>query len=354
MADLLTNYELPKIVTLAEALRIANNKLIQKYGEPDKDEPAKLICKKNGSSNTVRIYKKKYGEENIKYVVRINKYASFKIVKEFETNQEKVSMLFEYKCSKSKCDEFIYETRQCETNWRLANTINVSPELYFYGYIKAEENMALCIISEAYKMDLCSFYNIYEATIKKNKEIQTNIANQLINIFHEISNKLGMIWYDNKLLNIVINYDLDENKNLILNENFRIKLIDWDADWCIKYNFLKCKDEVARLANQKATSMLMIMIMANNFYEFYEFNIFRNYMIDFFENDKKNKFLIINVMRNLFENKSDEDNKMEFVFMVRHYFQIVLPTLEEMLKRSMSKNSYEYKNWQRLCLFDTT
>ena len=342
-----------EIIDLQEALDIANVKLVKKYGAPPEDAVRKLISENRGSSNEVKVYEKTYGDKNIRYAVRTGAEPAFKIEGDSYIRTPNVALLTEYESNSYEKntiarEEFLKETKNSEQNWRQANEKGLSPELYFYGYIKQGNNLVLCTISEAFNMDLHEFIRTHGFG---NPEMQENIATQLYNLFHEMPEKMSMICFDIKPQNTVIKFDQDAEGNPILNDNFVIKLIDWDADWCRDYKFLRSKDSISRDSFRKASAMAMIMVMANFFYFYYRKNILRDKMVAFYEKDQADSFKITKVMMNLFEAGAFGGSTTEFRFMARHYFGRFIPNAErleqedflfQMFKTSISRNETEF------------
>ena len=339
------------ITNIVQALDIANNKLIYKYGTAS-GSPIH-VATREGSANTVDVYKKQYGDKMITYAVRMGKEPSFKI-KGGYYERVHASLLPEYKSLSSipnvtkRREEFLNETKESEKNWLLADEKGLSPELYFYGYIKQGNNLVLCTISEAFNMDLDGFIRTHGFG---NAEMQKNITGQLVNLFNEMAKDMTMICFDIKPHNTVIKFDQDQNGNPILNDNFIIKLIDWDADWCRDYQFLRLRDEIPREANQQAAATIMIMVMANFFFMYYRNNILMEHMKSFYDTDSNQEFMITKVMMNLFEaGILSGVNTTEFSFMASHYFRMNFRTdggdqsefLTEMFKRSLCKDQADY------------
>ena len=354
MAALASDDRIPtQIINLQQALDIAEIELIKKYGQPEPGQGrGTLISENRGSSNEVKVYEKRYGGKNIRYAVRKGTYAAFKIEGDSYVRTPNVALLTEYESNSYESntvarEDFLQEVKDSEKNWKKANEKGLSPELYFYGYIKQGHALTLCTISEAFNMDLAGFISTYGFG---NEAIQESIATQLFNLFDEMPKKMSMICFDIKPQNTVIKFDLDENGTPILNENFVIKLIDWDADWCRDYKFLRGSDSIATQSLRKASTMTMIMVMANFFYLYYHQNILRDKMVEFYNEDKRNEFIITKVMMNLFKAGAFGGSKTEFTFMARHYFRAI-PNAEsmthedflfEMFKRSISRDETEF------------
>ena len=334
-----------EINNIQEALDIANTRLINKYGPYERGTTTK-IATREGSSNVVHVYTSRYNGKNITYAVRLGKDPAF-IVDGDSYQTARVTVLPTYNASYNVTNKerFLKEVKDSEKNWRLADQKGLSPELYFYGYIKQGNNLVLCTISEAFNMDLAGFIRDHGFG---NEEMQQNIATQLIALFTEMAKDMSMICFDIKPQNTVIRFDQDAQGRPILNENFVIKLIDWDADWCRDYKFLRGRG-LATAASQKAAATIMIMVMANFFYYYYDHNILSDYMKAFY-NEEGNTFTTTKVMMNLFEaGFLNGVNTTEFSFMAQHYFRMDFQDnkeqfLTEMFKRSMCRDEAEYQS----------
>ena len=349
MAALASDDRIPaEIISLQEALDISDRVLTQKYGQPE--SAARLISENRGSSNAVKVYEKRYGGKNIRYAVRKGTYAAFKIVGDSYIRTPNVALLTEHESNSYESntvarEEFLKESEDSEKNWKKANEKGLSPELYFYGYIKQGHALTLCTISEAFNMDLAGFISTYGFG---DDAMQNVIANQLITLFTEMPKKMSMICFDIKPQNTVIKFNLDENNRPILDDNFILKLIDWDADWCRDYQFLRGRG-IGPAASQKAAATIMIMVMANFFYYYNNNNILSDYMKAFY-NEEGSTFTTTKVMMNLFEaGYLRGANTTEFAFMAKHYFRMDFQDdkerfLTEMFKRSMCKNKAEYQS----------
>ena len=345
MAALVSDDRIPNEVnTRQEALDIANHILEQKYG-PREGDPS-LIATREGSYNVVSVLSAVYGGKEIKYAFREGKEPSF-IVDGDSYQTARVTVIPEYNASymETTKEKFLQETQDSERNWKLADQKGLSPELYFYGYIRQGNNLVLCTISEAFNMDLAGFITTHGFG---NQEMEQNIAAQLITLFKEMAKDMSMICFDIKPQNTVIKFDEDAQRRPILNDNFVIKLIDWDADWCRDYKFLRGRG-LATAASQKAAATIMIMVMANFFYHYYDHNILSDYMKAFY-NEEGDTFTTTKVMMNLFEaGFLSGVNTTEFSFMAKHYFRMDFQGnkeafLREMFKRSMCRDEAEYQS----------
>ena len=249
-----------------------------------------------------------------------------------------------------------------ENNWENANKYGLCPEMYFNGYIQDEKNpnaITLCTISKAYKMDVDLFFGkiINGGWVLTSAE-ENSFVNQLTWLLQVMARKMKMICFDIKPRNTVIDFDIKTSKNYWNEDsptpyNLDVKLIDWDADFCRQYSFLKSQDGVISDVTQKASAMIMTMVFANFLFDRYQYNILDKYMRIFFENDRRNQYLISKVMLNLFE-AGHLDNKdiTEFSSTAEHYFQIGPSRADTdrrqyhqsifvtMLKRSMCHNEH--------------
>lgn len=360
MATLAFDDRIPtQIIDLQQALDISDIVLTQRYGQSE-STPARLISENRGSSNEVKVYEKTYGGKNIYYAVRIGTFAAFKIEGDSYIRTPNVDLLTKHKSNTLDREEFLNESRNSEKNWKKANEQELSPELYFYGYIKRGDFLTLCTISEAFNMDLATFWSGdggqfigYKDVLKNSEDLKEAIASQLVDLFKAMVNKMGIICFDIKPQNTVIKFDVDAQRHPILNDNFVVKLIDWDADWCRNYpHMLNSRDAVARESFRKAATIAMIMVMANFFYEKWDFNILRDVMVNFYDEDKDNLFTITKTMMNLFESGEFGGQTTDFSFMAKHYFRSIHGAegmtqeqfLHEMFKRSISLNRTDYNS----------
>ena len=62
------------------------------------------------------------------------------------------------------------------------------------------------------------------------------IKKQIKNKLAIMNDQMNVTCFDIKPLNTVINYEIDQKSNVI---NIDVRLIDWDADFCIKFNVNK-------------------------------------------------------------------------------------------------------------------
>jgi len=225
------------------------------------------------------------------------------------------------------------DAEKSEQNWVNAHNHKLSPQLYFYGYVvRAPGNDALylCTISEAMMYDLYHFY-VQGPGAASDAIIDNNVRQQLTSLFDRLAKDMHMICFDIKPSNTVINYTSSGN--------LTVKLIDWDADWCITFDHLK-KREIADGTSLAAfTSVIMQVVMAMFFYFYFHNNIFATFFNTagsvntiLTEHNKSLKVLFCN-------------NNTHFQKMARHYFQsgLQIPSSCEELWDEMYKRVF-YKN----------
>ena len=139
MAALAIDSRIPnKIMSRDQALQEAEQELRNLYGDPDPLQPRKEVPQDplRGSSNTVKIYERKYGGQSIKFAVREASHASFEISSDNTMVREHVSLLPEYKSDSLvrrtvEREEFLKEVRDTENNWKAAALAGVSQNCIF-------------------------------------------------------------------------------------------------------------------------------------------------------------------------------------------------------------------------------
>jgi len=174
-------------------------------------------------------------------------------------------------------EDILYKLEQSRNNWISAAKNNLCPEIYYYGYYKRLDNnvnyLYSVMISEAYDMDLNSYYNNsnnagYTSKMTGNlSDTDIYIAQQLIDLINKISSKMFLICFDIKPANCVININTNE-----------VKLIDWDGDWCHNYKLLLNKRGPD--SQTKNIGLISLILMANHFYSWCRWNIFSYYFND--------------------------------------------------------------------------
>ena len=241
-----------------------------------------------GTSNIVDTYTLMNGN---KISVRKSKEPSFVITprvpigyngfSEIKTDVSRVPIYFK---TGSK-EEFMTSIENTRYNHNDAYKYGISPEIYFYGYIRgdntqSDESFRLynVIVSEGYDQNLREYYkcgdgleNIKTGRLTVN---DINIMNQLIVLLENTHKMLNLICFDIKPDNCVIK--MDSSGKMV------VKLVDWDSDWCKnKLILVKTGPE----SQAKLIQLLSVIIMANHFWMpksrgGFDWNIFRNYFLD--------------------------------------------------------------------------
>lgn len=136
------------------------------------------------------------------------------------------------------------QLERTKNNYINASKLELSPQLYFYGFVKEilENNVILfynVIISEAYDMDLHTYFNNTSNTYERNNGILTHndfiIASAIINCMYKTCKLMSVICYDVKPGNCVIKIGERINEeNQVERYVEDVKLIDWSGDLCIE------------------------------------------------------------------------------------------------------------------------
>jgi len=254
----------------------------------------KLTDKGKGSANKVYTYT---GPDNSKLSLRIAIDAIYTIYSPGESADEKLN------------ERDISEMKQSKYNWINASNNNLSPMLFYYGYVKEENpegiSVYLCMISQGYDMDLYTYYNAILSEYDNKSSLTGNdkyIASQLIDLLNQSHKLLGIICFDIKPQNCVINKDTLE-----------VRLIDWDGDWCQDFStLLKNRDNVENI------SIISNIVMANHFY----YSIDRNIFADYFNNNLDNIYgrdVLVEKYKALEHLFCDMPNA-QYSFFADHYF----------------------------------
>jgi|UniRef100_A0A6C0CYE5 hypothetical protein len=256
-----------------------------------------------GGNNDIYIYQ----SGDLTIVVRLSKYASFQ--------KEPFNHITVLGNNKNEKINNLNEAIQSKSNWERANSLGYTPKLYNYGYLENNGHFYNYIICEKMESDLSDYYETGPGKDSKSSgELSITdykIARQLVDLLYATTNNLGLICFDIKPANCMINYS-DPN-------NIVVKLIDWDGDWCQDYSYITSKSDLKDLI-----SILSVIVMAAHFYVFLDWNIFYTY---FSEPDSYGNFVKDNQvsLQNLFcDNLTDsQGNKSKFDFFQKHYFQIM-------------------------------
>ena len=176
-------------------------------------------------------------------------------------------------------------------------------------------------------------YNFYKRGpgAASNATIDKNVRRQLTSLFDRLAGEMHMICFDIKPSNTVINYTSSDN--------LTVKLIDWDADWCITFDHLKKRAIADGTSLSAFTSVIMQVVMAMFFYFYFHNNIFATFFNTvgpvntiLTEHNESLKVLFCN-------------NNTHFQKMARHYFQggLQIPSRCEELWDEMYKRVF-YKD----------
>jgi hypothetical protein len=280
------------------------NKIVKESFPHELRKNIKLIRRiTKGGNNDIYIYK----SGDLTVVVRLSKYASFQI--------ESFNHITVLGKNKNEKINNLKEAIQSKSNWERANSLGYTPKLYNYGYLENNGHFYNYIICEKMESDLSDYYETGPGKDSKSSgklsPIDHEIARQLVDLLYATTNNLGLICFDIKPANCMLNYS-DPN-------NIVVKLIDWDGDWCQDYSYITSKSDL-----KDFISILSVIVMAAHFYVFLDWNIFYTY---FSEPDSYGNFVKDNKisLQNLFcDNLTDsQGNKSKFDFFQKHYFQIM-------------------------------
>lgn len=163
-----------------------------------------------------------------------------------------------------------------------ASTEAIAPQLYFAGFVKKEVSSGVAfhfvIISEAFDMDLYTYYNnkkykgyhnrqanlISKITSDKFKLFEDDefIRDSLVELLDDTVYKLNIVCFDIKPGNCVIN--LNEEGEIT-----DIRLIDWDSNYCIHDENLKNNS-----IEQETIFCINLIFMSIHFLRYSNYNIF--------------------------------------------------------------------------------
>ena len=292
-----------KLQKLIPSIQNDINEIVRESFPPELRKNIKLITHiTKGSNNDIYIYQ----SGDLTIVVRLSKESFFSlnynhIIVNGYYNSDKIINL--------------NEAIQSKSNWERANSLGYTPKLYNYGYLEKEGHFYNYIICEKMDSDLSDYYETGPGKDSKSSGklsiTDHKIARQLVDLLYATTDNLGLICFDIKPANCMINYS-DPN-------NIVVKLIDWDGDWCQDYSYITSKSDL-----KVFISILSVIVMAAHFYVFLDWNIFYTY---FSEPDSYGNFVKDNKisLQNLFcDNLTDsQGNKSKFDFFQKHYFQIM-------------------------------
>lgn len=230
---------------------------------------------------------------------------------------------------------------------------NLHPKVYEIKVIqdkKHSDNLYLIIVMEKYKSDLHTFLKNHKDDFKsnihdeitgvkeevwrtksnKNNEIIIQLLVKTIELVEKISNN-GYFCYDIKPRNLVVNYNIEK-------QTIDIKIIDVDADYCIK-DMLVYNNETSNdgktftelLYNRcQIYKNVMLSLLAQHLYEYNDFNYLSNYFVvwnkitntdslkDIYSQFKD---MLLTIDNSIDEN-GDKNHKNELSELIGHYFQL--------------------------------
>ncbi len=237
-----------------------------------------------------------------KIVFRVAKAPTFEII----PGQAEPKLIFDsnkYDTPEDQLDEI----ERTEYNWLTASKLELAPHLYFLGYttrVSSRDNKTYlysCNISEGYSMDLDDYYRMYNSS----RNIDANdrkIQSQLTDLLNKTSlSPFYTICFDIKPKNCVIRIS-----------DMKVKLIDWDADYCLQKPMLKKRDG----NNATLSGILSNLVMANHFYSYIGKNIFAEYFIDLRDNHR------LEEKRAALEYLFCHDDDDYYKFFGDHYYQM--------------------------------
>ena len=200
--------------------------------------------------------------------------------------------------------------------------------MYFYGYIKepipypypheGKFNLYQVIISEAYDTDLHDYYTGSRYASKRIGDNPTSldklIVDKLISLLTISHRQIGMICFDIKPGNCVINISSNGMPKRLPNGDVDLKLIDLEEDTCLQD--LKITD-----AQLQYIDILSQIIMANHFFMPAPIGVGWNIFSDYFSNNMDGNYGPENVLSN--ENLTTlfcDLAGTKYDLIVRHYF----------------------------------
>ena len=153
-----------------------------------------------------------------------------------------------------------------------ASNLAIAPQLYFAGFIKKEASDGLefyfVIINETFTTSLHQYYTnsnykgYYDHLKNKLEDDDIFIRNSLVELLKDTVEKLNIICFDVKPGNCVLN--LNEKGEIT-----DIRLIDWDANYCIHDRNLENNED-----EQNTVFSINLIFMSIHFLLYLDYNIF--------------------------------------------------------------------------------
>ena len=250
-----------------------------------------------GTTNEVAIIRTISGK---KFALRISNKYVFYVKNPISSNTIKINPSL---LNDDSREDILYKLEQSKNNWISAAKNNLCPEIYYYGFYKRLDNnvnyLYSVMISEAYDMDLNSYYNN--------------------------SNNAG---YTSKMTGNLSDTDI----------YIAQQLIDWDGDWCHNYKLLLNKRGPD--SQTKNIGLISLILMANHFYSWCRWNIFSYYFNDnmhlIYPDSNSDKIgatspFILAEKEKALEHLFCELNE-HYIFMSNFYFKINAADCQEIFK----------------------
>ena len=144
--------------------------------------------------------------------------------------------------------EFLIELERSKTNWLESSDKGLCPPIIYYGYIIEKKpigglssgyiiKIRSCIISQKYSTDLKKFYKNLVMTgdysPEERESINKKVLEQVQNMIRGLVD-LSIICADIKPANMVVKYNTRSDGKIDVN-SIKVRLIDLDGDWCIRF-----------------------------------------------------------------------------------------------------------------------
>ena len=257
--------------------------------------------------------------------------------------------------------EIIEEHYVTKHNWLCGSGCGITPKVYFYGYVREQDEagmwrLCLCIVTEKFDMSLHDWYDrraLQDLNYRKLiaslpvqqaagevlpgpytlKEQDEKIADLIAAKLDESAYWCVVTCNDLKPQNVVIRF-LDEHGNLLPIEDWEVRLIDYDGDFCndaSMWFYRVCgwhrsgaagdcgPVHVAEAYHPKAVWYLSMILMTNTFIEHAGNNIFYGWWNKDLGGRKYHKTLVECLIRDIQELACGCRTSSQFRRMVNHY-----------------------------------